>query len=196
MKRSIRAVTTGSGTEPSSSTASWKARMLNFPPERFLRLLPGTHDRELAHIIREGLPGPGDVTVHFGFDLMLGQRGVIVHVLERLFARPTFRMNAGVHHQSRRAPDLITQHPKALVWRLVHAHFLAQLFTIKRPTFTVSRNVVESPKVRLVLVLERDRNLECVPRRGLVQRQRGQIVERAMRQIVGVQEINARTAAA
>ena len=29
MKRSIRAVTTGSGTEPSSSTASWKARMLN-----------------------------------------------------------------------------------------------------------------------------------------------------------------------
>ena len=30
MKRSIRAVTTGSGTEPSSSTASWNARMLNF----------------------------------------------------------------------------------------------------------------------------------------------------------------------
>jgi hypothetical protein len=29
MKRSIRAVTTGSGTEPSSSTASWNARMLN-----------------------------------------------------------------------------------------------------------------------------------------------------------------------
>jgi hypothetical protein len=27
MKRSIRAVTTGSGTEPSSSTASWKARI-------------------------------------------------------------------------------------------------------------------------------------------------------------------------
>ena len=35
MKRSIRAVTTGSGTEPSSSTASWKARMLNFAPSVF-----------------------------------------------------------------------------------------------------------------------------------------------------------------
>ena len=35
MKRSIRAVTTGKGTEPSSSTASWKARMLNFAPSVF-----------------------------------------------------------------------------------------------------------------------------------------------------------------
>jgi hypothetical protein len=29
-------------------------------------------DRELAHIIRKGLPAPGDVTVLLGFDLMLG----------------------------------------------------------------------------------------------------------------------------
>src|SRR5438105_2375567 len=35
MKRSIRAVTTGSGTEPSSSTALWKARMLNLKLARF-----------------------------------------------------------------------------------------------------------------------------------------------------------------
>ena len=88
MKRSIRAVTTGSGTEPSSSTASWNARMLNFEtrsfqlarryprdftfyvadpissirPKRFLRFFAGTYDRQLAHIIRKGLPGPGDVT--------------------------------------------------------------------------------------------------------------------------------------
>ena len=38
MKRSIRAVTTGNGTEPSSSTASWKARMLNFAPSVFSAL--------------------------------------------------------------------------------------------------------------------------------------------------------------
>src|SRR5437588_13097064 len=38
MKRSIRAVTTGSGTEPSSSTASWNARMLNFAPSVFSAL--------------------------------------------------------------------------------------------------------------------------------------------------------------
>src|SRR6476619_6343757 len=105
-------------------------------------------------------------------------------------------MNAGVDHQSRSAPDLVTQHSKALVWRLVHPHFLAQLFTIKRPTFTVRGNVVESSKFRLVLVLERDRNLECVSGRGLVQGQSSQIVERAMRQIVCIQEINARTATA
>src|SRR5258705_5915132 len=105
-------------------------------------------------------------------------------------------MNAGVHNQSRRAPDLITEHTEAFVWRLVHPHFLAQLFTIKRPTFAVRGNVIESPKVRLVLVLERDRNLECVSGRGLVQGQCGQVVEWAMREIVCVQEINARSATA
>ena len=35
MKRSIRSVTTGSGTEPSSSTASWNARILNLAPSVF-----------------------------------------------------------------------------------------------------------------------------------------------------------------
>src|SRR5205823_788227 len=38
MKGSIRAVTTGSGTEPSSSTASSKARMLNLAPSVFSAL--------------------------------------------------------------------------------------------------------------------------------------------------------------
>src|SRR5262249_54151820 len=103
-------------------------------------------------------------------------------------------MDARVDYESRCAPDLITEHSEAFVWRVVHPHFLAQLFTIKRPTFAVRGNVIESPKVRLVLVLERDRNLERVSGRGLVQCQRGQIVERAMRQVGRVQEINARTA--
>src|SRR5262245_50313135 len=105
-------------------------------------------------------------------------------------------MNAGVDNESRSAPDLIAEHAEALVRRLVHPHFLAQLFTIKRPTFTVRGNVIEPPKVRLVFVLKRDWNLECVSGRGLMQGQRGQIVERAMRQIVCVEEINARTATA
>src|SRR5262249_8294067 len=57
-------------------------------------------------------------------------------------------MNAGVHHESRRAPDLITEHPKTLVWRFVHPHFLTQLLAIKRPTFAVRGNVIESPNER------------------------------------------------
>src|SRR5437016_13543900 len=98
-------------------------------------------------------------------------------------------MNAGVHHESRRAPDLVTQHPEALVWRFVHPHFLAQLFAIKRPTFTVSRNVVESSKIRLVLVLERDRNLECVSGRGLVQGQRGETDEPVSRRVACAEQL-------
>src|SRR5262245_9945320 len=45
---------------------------IEFRSKRFLRFFTGAHDRELAHIIGEGLPGPGDVTVHLGFDLVLG----------------------------------------------------------------------------------------------------------------------------
>src|SRR5437868_11548201 len=41
MKRSIRAVTTGSGTEPSSSTASWKADV-EFETRSFPNLLVAT----------------------------------------------------------------------------------------------------------------------------------------------------------
>ena len=39
---SIRAVTTGSGTEPSSSTASWNARMLNLKLARDFTLITRT----------------------------------------------------------------------------------------------------------------------------------------------------------
>ena len=42
MKRSIRAVTVGSGTEPSSSTASWNARMLNIETRSLPNLLVAT----------------------------------------------------------------------------------------------------------------------------------------------------------
>jgi hypothetical protein len=45
---------------------------VEFRSERLLRFFASTHDRELAHVIREGLPGPGDVTVYLGFDFMLG----------------------------------------------------------------------------------------------------------------------------
>src|SRR5262245_6124220 len=45
---------------------------VEFRSKRLLRFFAGTHDRELTHMIREGLPGPGDVTVYLGFDLMLG----------------------------------------------------------------------------------------------------------------------------
>src|SRR5437762_6389156 len=105
-------------------------------------------------------------------------------------------MEASVDHEPRSAPDLITEHAESFVWRFVHPHFLTQFFTIKRPTFAVRGNVIEAPKFWLDLVLERNRNLECVSGRRLVQGQRGQIVERTMRQIVCVQEINARPAAA
>ena len=72
MKRSIRAVTTGSGNRAELEHSIVESADVEFRSERFLCLFASAHDRELAHIIREGLPGPRDVTVHLGFDLMLG----------------------------------------------------------------------------------------------------------------------------
>src|SRR5207248_4039957 len=66
MKRSIRAVTTGSGTEPSSSTAWWNARMLNLKlarsptcsslPSRLYLLCRSSHQLHSRRVSYSALP--------------------------------------------------------------------------------------------------------------------------------------------
>ena len=51
-------------------------------------------------------------------------------------------------------------------------------------------------ELRLVRMLHRDRNLEGMSGRGLMQRERCQVVQRPARQIIGVEQIHARAAAA
>src|SRR6202042_3086209 len=51
-------------------------------------------------------------------------------------------------------------------------------------------------KLRLILVLERERNLERMAGRRLVQRESGEVVQRTARQVVRVEQIKARAAAA
>ena len=151
MKRSIRAVTTGRGTEPSSSTASWNARMLNFAPASSPPF-PG-RARSRARPYNKRAPvrarqcnGPPPFRSH-------ARAAQCNHAcIERLLARPSLRMNAGVHNQARSAPDLITQHPETLVWRFVHAHLLPEVLAVQRPTLAVGRNVM-CAEIGLVLVL-------------------------------------------
>jgi hypothetical protein len=77
-------------------------------------------------------------------------------------------MDASVYNESCGAPDLVTKHSKAIIWRFVHAHFLAKLFAVKRPAFAVGRNVIVLAEFRLVLMLKRDRDLKSVAGSGFV----------------------------
>ncbi len=184
------------GTEPSSSTASWKARTLKRAPSARSALLRPLQNRVLTQIIGERLRRPGDIAVDLGLDFMLRQRRVLPQIIERLLAAPALRMNAGVDDQPRRPPDLIVEHAEPVVRRLVHAHLLTQPLAIKRPAFAVGREVGVLAELRLVLVLERQRYLEGVARCGLVQGERGQVVQRPARQVVGIEQVEARAAAA
>ena len=127
---------------------------------------------------------------------MLRKRRIFAQIIEGVVAGPALCMDARIDHEPRRPPDLIVEHPEAIVGRFVHAHFLAQPFAIKRPALAVSGQIGVLAKRRLMLVLERERNLKGVSRRGFVQRECGQIVQRAARKIIGIQQKESRAAAA
>src|ERR1700733_14027553 len=121
---------------------------------------PSLKDGALAEVVRERLPGPGDVAVDLGADLALWQRGVLAEIVERLLARPPLGVDAGVDYQARRAPDLVAEHAEAVVGRVVHAHLAAELLAVERPALPVGGDVSELAEGGLILVLHRDRDLE------------------------------------
>src|SRR6266478_10068419 len=118
--------------------------------ERFFRARTGVEKLALAQVVRQRLPRPGDVAVHLGAELSLGERGVLPEVLDRLLARPALGMNAGVDDQARGAPDLVAEHAKALVGRVVQPHLEPELLAVQRPAFAVSGDVGELAEHRLV----------------------------------------------
>src|SRR5579863_1909455 len=83
-------------------------------------------DCTLAQIVRKGLSGPRNVAVDLGLDLMIGQCRVFTHVCECALTRPSLRVDAGIDHEPRGSPDLVAQHPEALVRGVIEAHLDAQ----------------------------------------------------------------------
>src|SRR5579862_9069562 len=109
--------------------------------ERALRLRARFLDRHLAQVIGERLARPGDVAVDLGLDLVIGKRRVLARIGDRLLARPTLGVDAGVDDEPRRAPDLPAEIAEAVVGRVVHPHLVAQIFAIERPAFAEGRDV-------------------------------------------------------
>ena len=107
-------------------------------------------------------------------------------VIDRLFAAPPVVVDAGIDDQPRRAPHLIGKPTELLVGRAVDAHLLAEMFDIEPPALAETGEIGLPAEPRSFLLFERDRALETVPGRAFVQRQRGDVIERARRQVVGI----------
>ena len=104
-------------------------------------------------------------------------------------------MDARVDDQPARAPHLVGQPAEVLVGRLVDPHDGAQPLGVESPPFAVAGERRAAAERRTLGPLERERRLEAVARRALVQRQRRERVERARRQVVGVHQARLEPAA-
>src|SRR4029450_5415530 len=104
-------------------------------------------------------------------------------------------MNAGIDDQPCRAPDLVRQLAELLVRRLVDADLPAEPFGVQTPDLAVAREILFLAERRPFGSFERERGLEAVTWRALVQRQRRQRVERTRRQVVRVEHAVLRPAA-
>ncbi len=133
-------------------------------------------DMQLADHVGQRLPGPDDVAVHFGVDILSGECRIVLHVADGALAAPAIVMNAGVHHQAHGAPHLIIQIAEFGVGGGVKAEFVAQRFGIQRPAFAVHVVVGEAAKRRQAAQLHRDRNLKLVAGAALVTHQHLDVV--------------------
>ena len=87
-----------------------------------------------------------------------------------------------------RAPHLVRQAAHVLVRRFVDSHHGPQPLDVESPPFAVSGERRASPEGRTLRPFERQRRLEAVTRRALVQRERDDRVQRARRKVIGVHQ--------
>src|SRR5215468_6450383 len=83
--------------------------------ELLLRPFAQLEDLQLAHLVTQGLAGPGDVAVGLALDVRLVDGRVRVEVVDHLLARPLLRVQTGIHDEADRSPDLSLQVPVVAV---------------------------------------------------------------------------------
>ena len=135
----MRCSSTSSGNAPASSTWSWKARMSNFAPKRFLRAVAQLQNLHLPDLVGQRLARPSNVAVHLGLHAGLIHVRVLVEVLDHLVAGPALGVDAGIDHQADGAPDVGFQAAVVGVGVLVEANVLAQPLGVERPSLRVGR---------------------------------------------------------
>ena len=152
-------------------------------------------DLQLTELVGERLPRPRDVAIDFGTDLVVGERGIGLEVGDRLLARPSELVNAGVDHEATGTPHLVREPAEVLVGRFVDAHHRAQPLGIEPPSLAVAgkRGAISEGGARRPFA--REGGLKAVPRRAFVQGKCGQRVQRTRGQVVRVHEAGFESAA-
>src|SRR5271156_168853 len=145
--------------------------------ERIFSLGASFENRHLAKVVRERLPGPCDIAIDLGLDLMVGKRRVLAEISDRLVARPSLRVNAGIDDQAGSAPDLVSQHAEAIIRRVVHSHLYAEFLAIQSPALAEGGDIGMLAKIRLIPVLRGDGQLKSMARCGLMQCQGREVVQ-------------------
>src|SRR5262245_38851837 len=72
----------------------------------FFRLRAELENLHLADLVRQRLPGPRDVAVNLGDDVLLGQPGVVLHEIDGLLPRPAKVVHPGIDDEPAGAPSV------------------------------------------------------------------------------------------
>ena len=136
--------------------------------QRLLGSRAQRQDLQLAGLVRQRLPGPGDVAVGLGLHVGLVLAGMGVEEIDHLLARPVLVVHTGVEHQAIGAQQLIGQAAVVGQRVLVEAHLLAQLLGIQRPALDIGGVAGLLAERRQLGQALRDRDLQVMARNALV----------------------------
>ena len=168
--------------------------MSNRVAELRLRLLAQLPDLEDADHVRRRLAGHGDVPVDLGRRARVRFRGVRQHVVDRLLARPSERVHAGVHDQPRRAQRFVRQQAQPIDIRAEQSHLIREPFGVQPPALAEARQEEIPLNGMQVLLFERDRALQVMTRIRFVERRGLEARAALLGRLVRVQQILARLA--
>ena len=153
--------------------------------------IPQFQNLELAHLVGQGLAGPGDVAIHLGLDAGVVDVGVVVEVLDHWPGGSS--VGSG-----RRCRRLIGWRARYRLRAarvgvgLIEAHVLAQPLGVEAPTLDVSGIALIFAESGNALQLLGDGNLQVMAGKALVVGDVLDAVEIAIGGVVGIDEQAAR----
>src|SRR5687768_7884075 len=116
-----------------------ESRQVELVPHPLLRAGAEFPDLQLAHLVAQGLAGPGHITLDLGnMPLVLGFAPFILSLKDQgLLPGPSLRMQAGVDDQADGPMYIAEKHAEILVRIGVKPKLLAEALRVKRPALDV-----------------------------------------------------------
>ena len=143
-------------------------------------------DFEAAERIRQALGRPHGIPIDADLSPQKGHVRVLPDVVDRLLARPTERVDTGVHHEERRRQCDIGQHPEPRRIRRIQPHLVRQLLGVLGPPLAHAGRPEEARDLRdRVAALHRDRSLQVMTGNRFVERERLEVRTRFVPWVIG-----------